>query len=145
MKHSFILVFSAFFIGALAGCQAGRTVLGTWEFEGLPMTGSKIPLVTFKPDGTNEMNIDYKVGGMSGKMRVTGTFKVNGDKITQTVSGVDIPGGDVIQNSLLGSVKGQIQETIGKSGTGTIQWHSNDEFVIAAEDGGTYTLRRTKQ
>jgi hypothetical protein len=111
-------------------------IVGQWTADLMPGF-----TVDFKNDGTMTAN-----GPMPGKPEITintsSTWKVEGDKLTTTGTGITVEGADeATKKAMEDGGKAQL----GKPLSGTIKWEGDDKFTVTADEGGvvvTYTRKK---
>lgn len=115
---------------ALVGCN-NRSIVGTWNGSqaGVPAE------MTFGSDGS------LKVVATAGGLSITGdgTYKMEGDKLTMTMTSMNVPGLDLIPGA-----KEQMDSFLNKPNEVTVVWVSDKELKVTNDTGEqTWTRKET--
>ena len=112
---------------AIVGCKAAPSLVGTW---GASLNGQNLEF-NFKSDGSSLMT------GTAGplKLKVTGTYKIDGDKFDLTTTKVEIPGAPAQVLAAVKSKEGQTQ-------TGKIVFTSNDDVQLTMDNQNIVLKRK---
>lgn len=117
----------------IAGCAAKNKFAGTWEAS---QAQANIT-ITFTDSGTFSQTTAAS-GGMLGdvKIDVSGTYKVDGDKLTFTPNEMKMNG---LPEQFKGMAEKQFESQKGKPQTNPVTWNGNDEFSLSTPNptGGT--------
>jgi hypothetical protein len=113
---------------AIVGCKAAPSLVGKWSAQ---LSGQNLEF-EFKADGTSV------VSSLEGplKLKATGTYKVEEDKIEMTTTKVDIPGAPA---PILAAAK--VQE--GQKKVGKIVFTSNDDVQLTIENQNVVLKRKS--
>jgi hypothetical protein len=112
---------------AIVGCKAAPSLVGKWSAN---LSGQNLEF-EFKPDGTSLVSsLDGPI-----KLKATGTYKVEDDKIEMTTTKVDIPGAPP---QILAAAK--VQE--GQKKSGKITFTSNDDVQLTIENQNVALKRK---
>ncbi len=116
-----------------AGCKKDSPLVGKWTAQ----AGTGTVAWEFKPDGTATM------AAKNGPIEVTATesYKIEGEKVTLTVKGVDVKGGKAEQAAF---IKSFAQAQVGKDQVDTVKFPSDEQAAITDAKGRTITLNRVK-
>jgi hypothetical protein len=135
----------------LCGCKAGSPFVGKWNSQsdlmGLPMTS----VTENNADGTFKTVSTVRQGGSGAALIVTdtGTWKLDGDKLTIVVKDIDWEVGGASADKakratdMFTSNKAQMIQQANADPAKTLAWKGNDEFSFA-QNGKTFTYRRAK-
>jgi len=142
-RFAWILVLVA--IAALIGCGKGDKLAGTWNVAGMPMGSATMPMgsatTTFEKGDAMTMVVKASAPGM-GELTMTmkGTYKLEGNNLTMTLSSVDVKSGNQMASD---AAKKAMESSLNKPDTGTITWKGDDEFTQVSTRG-TLTFTRQK-
>lgn len=130
------------------GMVNGNMLVGTWNGRILnPIEGEQGMEFTieYRGDGTATSNSKMKdiSGGMMGAMEfeVTGTWKVDGDKIIQEAQEVREVSGNKL-GGMVASMMGGMKKNM--TGTANVYEASADRIVFVADEGQAQELTRVK-
>jgi len=71
---------------ALAGCAHKATLVGKWQGTITQPNGTMNSTYEFTPDGKETINGQANAGGMTMNIGASGTYKVDGANLTQTLT-----------------------------------------------------------
>ena len=127
---------------ALAGCSNQPSIVGKWNVTGVPVPNVSSSVAEFKSDGTSTMLLTMNMGQTNMKMQFDGTYKLTGDKLTQTVNKVNLIDLPKEMEALRGMVEGQMKNEMGKPQEFTIQWKSPNEVTMTGSNGQSSSMTR---
>lgn len=136
-----LLSATCFAVLFVAGCKPGRSLVGTWDISPAPAPGVEVSTIEFKGDGTLSMTLKGNQGGMNVTVLMTGKYKLEADKLSQTLQDVKFEG---IPKELEPMAKQQMANAIGKTDVSTVQWTNDDEITATMSNGNPMTLKRRK-
>lgn len=112
----------------LAGC-GGSPIVGKWQgnIQGMNITQE------YKTDKTYTAAVQTPMGSIS----LNGTYTLEGEKLTETVSTVSAPG-------LPPQVPQAIKEAVQKNPSATVKFTDNDTMVMTPLTGGSVSITRTR-
>jgi|GEM_PF-6690745 len=143
-----LLVVGAF---CIQGCS-GPSVEGTWTMtpaEELPVKATFKTTFT-KPDKATTVVLATSavpgVGELKLQADVTGTWKLDGTKMSFTATDAQLKSSDgkELPGFMTDQIKDMIKDNLTKGSTGTLKWEGNDKFTVTLDSGKIATFERVK-
>lgn len=140
----------AFVAILLVGCKSNPSFVGKWNSESEVMAIGTKTISEHNADGTfkSVTVTQQSPGGASLTATDSGTWKLDGDKLTLLYKDVDWKFAGTKPEALKRAAKRfkEAKPTIiaeaNRAGAGKIVWKSNDEFEYMDKEGKKYTYRR---
>lgn len=117
----------------LAGC-GGPSLVGKWD-SAVAVQGGGKAVTEFKADNTFSMNLQSPM--LPAAITVSGTYKVEGNKLTINSNDVTAPG---VAPALMAMIKANAKQ----SDTSTFKFADNDTVEMTGSKGAT-TMKRIKE
>ena len=124
----------------LVACSK-NPVVGKWNMSGGSMPPSAKSVVEFKGDGTFVMNVEISQMGIVAKIDSSGTYKMEGEKLTTTISKFNVDDSQ-IPAAFRQVAKSQIEQSMNKPNEGTFKLEGETGTWSTAN--GSMTLTKAK-
>lgn len=142
----------AFVAVLFVGCKSSPSFVGKWNSESEVMTLNTKTVTEHLADGTfkSVTTSEQTPGGTSLTVTDSGTWKLDGDKLTILYKDIDwkFTGGkpEIIKRATerFKTAKPTIIAEANRAGAGKIIWKSNDEFEYTDKESKKYIYRRQK-
>jgi hypothetical protein len=108
----------------LAGCGGGNKLVGSWQ----PAEGDEVGTLTFNANDTFEMDMEM----MGKKMRMSGDYKLEEEKLTMTMQDVKVEGATEKEQA---DLKQMMQ--MNKTNTATVKFTSDTEMELTSQGSTT--------
>ncbi len=124
----------------LVACSKNPLV-GKWNMSGGSMPAAAKSVVEFKGDGTFVMNVEISQMGIVAKIDSSGTYKMEGEKLTTTISKFNVDDSQ-IPAAFRQVAKSQIEQSMNKPNEGTFKLEGDTGTWTTAN--GSMTLTKAK-
>ena len=124
----------------LVACSKNPLV-GKWNMSGGSMPAVAKSVVEFKGDGTFVMNVEISQMGIVAKIDSSGTYKMEGEKLTTTISKFNVDDSQ-IPAAFRQVAKSQIEQSMNKPNEGTFKLEGDTGTWTTAN--GSMTLTKAK-
>ena len=124
----------------LVACSK-NSLVGKWNMSGGSMPAAAKSVVEFKSDGTFVMNVEISQMGIVAKIDSSGTYKMEGEKLTTTISKFNVDDSQ-IPAAFRQVAKSQIEQSMNKPNEGTFKLEGETGTWSTAN--GSMTLTKAK-